>query len=297
METRQPRRVAKAVGDQRDRSARRHPGGAAPAAAGRAAASCSSPASTADCRCRWSVPTAPSKFALEAAADALRMELRPWQIRVAIVEPAQTDTDMWRTADDMVERVGGRADRRAPRPVRQTHRGLQEDDPGVAEDGRTRRRRCPPSSRRRSPPVDRAPATSSAIGPKAAGGRDDEPADEGARSCAAAGIRPAVGCRVRQAQRRGAAEASSPAKPLGCNGFRPLTAVCRAPRVIAYDDTSLTLERLDTVGARSRRRARVRPPAGPHPRRGRRRVRRSRPHGWTGAGLLRAAAAAAADVV
>jgi len=44
-----------------------------------------------------------SKFALEAAADALRMELRPWHIPVVIVEPAQTDTDMWRTADTMVE--------------------------------------------------------------------------------------------------------------------------------------------------------------------------------------------------
>jgi NAD(P)-dependent dehydrogenase (short-subunit alcohol dehydrogenase family) len=46
-----------------------------------------------------------SKFALEAAADVLRMELRPWHIGVAIVEPAQTDTDMWRTANDMVEKV------------------------------------------------------------------------------------------------------------------------------------------------------------------------------------------------
>jgi NAD(P)-dependent dehydrogenase (short-subunit alcohol dehydrogenase family) len=45
---------------------------------------------------------AASKFALEAAADALRMELSPWKIRVVVVEPAQTDTDMWRTADDMV---------------------------------------------------------------------------------------------------------------------------------------------------------------------------------------------------
>jgi NAD(P)-dependent dehydrogenase (short-subunit alcohol dehydrogenase family) len=45
-----------------------------------------------------------SKFALEAAADALRMELRPWHIGVTIVEPGQTDTDMWRTANDMVER-------------------------------------------------------------------------------------------------------------------------------------------------------------------------------------------------
>ena len=46
-----------------------------------------------------------SKFALEAAADALRMELRPWHIGVAIVEPAQTDTDMWRTANDMIEQT------------------------------------------------------------------------------------------------------------------------------------------------------------------------------------------------
>jgi NAD(P)-dependent dehydrogenase (short-subunit alcohol dehydrogenase family) len=44
-----------------------------------------------------------SKFALEAAADAMRMELRPWHIPVVIVEPAQTDTDMWRTADTVVE--------------------------------------------------------------------------------------------------------------------------------------------------------------------------------------------------
>ena len=46
---------------------------------------------------------AASKFALEAAADALRMELNPWKIRVVVVEPAQTDTDMWRTADTMVQ--------------------------------------------------------------------------------------------------------------------------------------------------------------------------------------------------
>jgi NAD(P)-dependent dehydrogenase (short-subunit alcohol dehydrogenase family) len=42
-----------------------------------------------------------SKFALEAAADALRIELRPWGIAVSVVEPAQTDTDMWRHYDAM----------------------------------------------------------------------------------------------------------------------------------------------------------------------------------------------------
>src|SRR5258708_22409600 len=40
-----------------------------------------------------------SKFALEGMADALRMELAPWGIRVVIVEPAQTDTDLWQRAD------------------------------------------------------------------------------------------------------------------------------------------------------------------------------------------------------
>jgi len=44
-----------------------------------------------------------SKFALEAVADALRMELWPWRIGVSLVEPAQTDTDMWRKADDQLE--------------------------------------------------------------------------------------------------------------------------------------------------------------------------------------------------
>jgi NAD(P)-dependent dehydrogenase (short-subunit alcohol dehydrogenase family) len=42
---------------------------------------------------------AASKFAIEALADALRMELKPWGVSVVVVEPAQTDTDMWRNAD------------------------------------------------------------------------------------------------------------------------------------------------------------------------------------------------------
>jgi len=46
-----------------------------------------------------------SKFALEGMADALRMELAPWGVKVALVEPAQTDTDLWRTADDDAERA------------------------------------------------------------------------------------------------------------------------------------------------------------------------------------------------
>ncbi len=35
-----------------------------------------------------------SKFAIEAIADAWRLELRPWGIKVVLVEPAMTDTCM-----------------------------------------------------------------------------------------------------------------------------------------------------------------------------------------------------------
>ena len=35
-----------------------------------------------------------SKFALEAIGDSLRNELRPWGIRVSLIEPGQIDTDM-----------------------------------------------------------------------------------------------------------------------------------------------------------------------------------------------------------
>jgi NAD(P)-dependent dehydrogenase (short-subunit alcohol dehydrogenase family) len=41
-----------------------------------------------------------SKFAIEAIADALRMEVAPWGISVSLIEPAQTDTDMWRKAEE-----------------------------------------------------------------------------------------------------------------------------------------------------------------------------------------------------
>jgi NAD(P)-dependent dehydrogenase (short-subunit alcohol dehydrogenase family) len=44
-----------------------------------------------------------SKFGLEGMADALRLELRPWHVRVVLVEPAQTSTDMWHNAMDQVD--------------------------------------------------------------------------------------------------------------------------------------------------------------------------------------------------
>ena len=40
-------------------------------------------------------PYAASKHALEAVADSLRVELRPWGISVSIVEPASINTSIW----------------------------------------------------------------------------------------------------------------------------------------------------------------------------------------------------------
>jgi NAD(P)-dependent dehydrogenase (short-subunit alcohol dehydrogenase family) len=44
-----------------------------------------------------------SKFALEAMADALRVELQPWGIHVAIIEPATIATPMWTRPQRVVE--------------------------------------------------------------------------------------------------------------------------------------------------------------------------------------------------
>jgi NAD(P)-dependent dehydrogenase (short-subunit alcohol dehydrogenase family) len=44
-----------------------------------------------------------SKFAIEAIADAWRLELRRWGIEVVLIEPAMTDTDLWREAPETLE--------------------------------------------------------------------------------------------------------------------------------------------------------------------------------------------------
>jgi NAD(P)-dependent dehydrogenase (short-subunit alcohol dehydrogenase family) len=44
-------------------------------------------------------PYTASKFAIEAIADGLRVEVRQWGIRVVLVEPGSVDTDLWRGAE------------------------------------------------------------------------------------------------------------------------------------------------------------------------------------------------------
>ena len=50
-------------------------------------------------------PYSASKFAMEALTDALRIELRPWKIEVAIVEPGSIATPIWEKAQVMADEI------------------------------------------------------------------------------------------------------------------------------------------------------------------------------------------------
>ena len=50
-------------------------------------------------------PYSSSKFALEAAASALRIELRPWKIKVSTVELQTIKTPMWEKIDTSTEKL------------------------------------------------------------------------------------------------------------------------------------------------------------------------------------------------
>ena len=46
-----------------------------------------------------------TKFATEAAADCLRVELHPFGVQVCLVEPGVTDTDPWQVMDQLIDEV------------------------------------------------------------------------------------------------------------------------------------------------------------------------------------------------
>jgi NAD(P)-dependent dehydrogenase (short-subunit alcohol dehydrogenase family) len=50
-----------------------------------------------------------AKFGLEAVADSLRQELRPWGIEVAVIEPGSIDTPIWERAVSTYEEMAARA--------------------------------------------------------------------------------------------------------------------------------------------------------------------------------------------
>jgi NAD(P)-dependent dehydrogenase (short-subunit alcohol dehydrogenase family) len=74
-----------------------------------------------------------AKFGIEAVGDIFRQELRPWGIKVAIVEPGSIDTPIWergeRTADELAsperEELYGRVVERYRKVIRDTaERGI-----------------------------------------------------------------------------------------------------------------------------------------------------------------------------
>jgi len=46
-----------------------------------------------------------SKYAIEAVADCLRVELRPFGVQVALVEPGVIDTDPWHQMDQLIDEL------------------------------------------------------------------------------------------------------------------------------------------------------------------------------------------------
>jgi NAD(P)-dependent dehydrogenase (short-subunit alcohol dehydrogenase family) len=50
-------------------------------------------------------PYCASKFALEALSDAMRRELRPWGIQVALIEPGNVKTRIWEKGRSQVEEL------------------------------------------------------------------------------------------------------------------------------------------------------------------------------------------------
>jgi NAD(P)-dependent dehydrogenase (short-subunit alcohol dehydrogenase family) len=59
----------------------------------------------------FGAPYHASKFGVEAVADCLRQELRPWRIGVAVIEPGSIDTPIWERGESTAESIAGRAPR------------------------------------------------------------------------------------------------------------------------------------------------------------------------------------------
>jgi NAD(P)-dependent dehydrogenase (short-subunit alcohol dehydrogenase family) len=53
-----------------------------------------------------------AKFGVEAVGDTFRQELRPWGIRVSIVEPGSVDTPIWERGEQTADEIGGRSPQR-----------------------------------------------------------------------------------------------------------------------------------------------------------------------------------------
>jgi NAD(P)-dependent dehydrogenase (short-subunit alcohol dehydrogenase family) len=50
-----------------------------------------------------------SKFGVEAVADCLRQELRPWRIGVSLIEPGSIDTPIWERGESIADAIAERS--------------------------------------------------------------------------------------------------------------------------------------------------------------------------------------------
>jgi NAD(P)-dependent dehydrogenase (short-subunit alcohol dehydrogenase family) len=50
-----------------------------------------------------------AKFGIEAIADCLRQELRPWKIAVAVIEPGSIDTPIWERGERIADEIATRS--------------------------------------------------------------------------------------------------------------------------------------------------------------------------------------------
>jgi NAD(P)-dependent dehydrogenase (short-subunit alcohol dehydrogenase family) len=85
-------------------------------------------------------PYTASKFAIEAIADSLRVELRAWDIDVVLVEPGSIDTDIWRGAIEQFDN---------------TTASMSEDHRRLYEPMLTRSRKMIGQTAKRAAPVEK----------------------------------------------------------------------------------------------------------------------------------------------
>jgi NAD(P)-dependent dehydrogenase (short-subunit alcohol dehydrogenase family) len=57
----------------------------------------------------FGAPYHAAKFGVEAVADCLRQELRPWKIGVAVIEPGSIDTPIWERGERIADELAARA--------------------------------------------------------------------------------------------------------------------------------------------------------------------------------------------
>jgi NAD(P)-dependent dehydrogenase (short-subunit alcohol dehydrogenase family) len=74
-----------------------------------------------------------SKFALEGLSDALRRELRPWRIQVALIEPGAVSTPIWDKGVEQADQI----DREAPAELRERYGEVIDEVRKQSEKNRT----------------------------------------------------------------------------------------------------------------------------------------------------------------